>query len=294
MAKLGVITDGISRDFPYALEVMKEHGLQYAELQFLHKKEVGDLDAKQLKETQALINDFDLKVSAISRHNFAGRSVFDVEVGDAWYQGHMEKLKRCIEMAQLLDAPIVRTMSFKKEMIIFGDNGAEEWNVANGAWDKTVELFRPIVELAQQENITLAVETGNNAIITSTALGKKLIDDLGTNHLKIMWDPANSLFCHENPTEALKNLEGGYLGHVHMKDINVFIEQARISNCPLGQGQMAQHLPAIAQWLEENYDGAISLESVYRPQGGSFEEGFRSSINIFKNQFAGIKQTEMA
>ena len=46
MAKLGVITDGISRDLERALEVMKEAELEYAELQYLWDKEVGDHDAE--------------------------------------------------------------------------------------------------------------------------------------------------------------------------------------------------------------------------------------------------------
>ena len=33
--KIGVITDGISRDFEHALKVMDEFGLEYAELQFV-------------------------------------------------------------------------------------------------------------------------------------------------------------------------------------------------------------------------------------------------------------------
>ena len=43
MAKLGVITDGISRDLRHALGVMREVGLTHAELQFIGEKEVGDL-----------------------------------------------------------------------------------------------------------------------------------------------------------------------------------------------------------------------------------------------------------
>ena len=39
--KLGVITDGISRDFERALAVMDEFGLDHAELQYLWDKEVG-------------------------------------------------------------------------------------------------------------------------------------------------------------------------------------------------------------------------------------------------------------
>ena len=35
MAKLGVIADGISQNFEYALDVMNEFELEYAELQFL-------------------------------------------------------------------------------------------------------------------------------------------------------------------------------------------------------------------------------------------------------------------
>jgi glyoxylase-like metal-dependent hydrolase (beta-lactamase superfamily II) len=53
--KLGVITDGISRDFAHALEVMDEFGLDHAELQFLWAKEVGDLDAGERKRALELI-----------------------------------------------------------------------------------------------------------------------------------------------------------------------------------------------------------------------------------------------
>ena len=40
--KTGVICDGISRDLDHALTVMSEFDLEYAELQFVWDKEVGD------------------------------------------------------------------------------------------------------------------------------------------------------------------------------------------------------------------------------------------------------------
>ena len=52
MRKLGTITDGISRDFEYALDVMVETGLEYVELQYLWKKQVGDLTDRDLKRVQ--------------------------------------------------------------------------------------------------------------------------------------------------------------------------------------------------------------------------------------------------
>ena len=72
MAKLGVITDGISLDLEHALRVMQKNGLNQAELQFLGDKEVGDLSADELMKTKQLVDQYDMKISCISRHNFAG------------------------------------------------------------------------------------------------------------------------------------------------------------------------------------------------------------------------------
>ena len=55
MTKLGVITDGISREFEHALAVMNEFGLEYAELQFVWDKEVGDHSDAQIARMQELI-----------------------------------------------------------------------------------------------------------------------------------------------------------------------------------------------------------------------------------------------
>ena len=288
MAKLGVITDGISTDFEHALKVMSENGLDQAELQYLWDKEVGDMSKSEIDKTEELLKKYNMEVSCISRHNFAGIGVHEVSIGDSTYDHHMEKLKECIDMAHKLGSALVRIMSFRKEMVLFGEQGAEKWNVSDGAWNKLVELLTPVVQLAKESDIMLVVETGNNAMITSCYLGRNLIDDLETKHLKVLWDPANALYCGENPSEnALDSMRGGYLGHVHMKDVEVTIHQATIKCVALGAGQMAPHLQKIADRLNEiGYDGAMSLESVFRPSEGDFEDGFRESVSVFKTLYS--------
>ena len=64
-----VITDGISRDFEHALNVMAEFELEYAELQYLWDKEVGDLDAGEIQRAKSLLEARQMKVACISRHN---------------------------------------------------------------------------------------------------------------------------------------------------------------------------------------------------------------------------------
>ena len=50
---------------------------------------------------------------------------------------------------------------------------------------------------------------------------------------------------------------------------------------------MAPYLPQIAAALRaDGYAVSISLESVYRPPGGSFEDGFRASVGALQELFA--------
>ncbi|TFH37711.1 MAG: sugar phosphate isomerase/epimerase [Anaerolineales bacterium] len=284
--KLGVITDGINLDHEEALKDMNETDLAYAELQFIWDKEIGDQTPEELQKIKGLITNYNVKVPCITRHNFVGMLVMATEPEDEAYQKHFEGLKRCIKIAKELGSPLVRIMSFRKEMIIFGHNGAEKWVASTGSWEKLLKLMEAPVALAEDEGITLAVETGNNAMITSGWLGRKLIDDLGTKNLKIIWDIPNTLYCTEIPyPDAYEEIKD-YLGHIHIKDCRSNISRATVEFCPLGEGDLAFYLENIAGALrKDNYQGVISYESVYRPDNGTFEDGFRKSLPVFKQIF---------
>jgi sugar phosphate isomerase/epimerase len=286
--KLGVITDGISRDFAHALRVMDEFGLEFAELQFIEDKEVGDLDRAERARALDLVKKHGKTVSCISRHLFAGMPMATSKPGDELHTKHMDALKRCIEMAHEFDCPNVRIMTGKKEMILWGLNGAEKWNVAHGAWDAQLPLIAPAVDVAKAEGITLVVETGNGTMINSCWTARKLIDDLGAKGaLKILWDPANNCWAHEIAwPDGYEVMKGGYLGHIHIKDVQVDTPKATLEVRPMLQGQLADQFQPMADALRaDGYDGAISFESVYHPGNGDFEAGFRQCIGDFKRLF---------
>lgn len=288
--KLGVITDGISdginRDLEHALQVMTEARLPYAELQFVWDKEIGDQTPEEIQKIKELVGRYKAQVSCITRHNFSGLSVMTTTSNDEAFQKHLEGFKRCLRIAKELGTNLVRTMSYRKEMILFGYNGADKWVTSQGAWDKLLKLMEIPVRLAEDAGITLVVETGNNAMITSGFLAKKFIDDLGSTHMKLMWDPANSLYCADVPYPDAYEQIKGCLGHVHIKDCKVDIARATVRFCPLGEGQMAPYLEGIAAALKrDKFQGVVSLESVYRPDNGTFEDGFRKSLATFKKLF---------
>ena len=138
-------------------------------------------------------------MSCISRHVFGGLALGDLSLDRARLSENTSPhSNRCIDMAQALDCPLVRIMSFKKEMILFGSHGAEEWNVAQGAWDKARELIGGAAQIAEDRDITLVVETGNNAPNQLRLPGAQAwLDDVGSERLKVMWDPANALYSME-------------------------------------------------------------------------------------------------
>jgi sugar phosphate isomerase/epimerase len=283
MYNFGVITDGISMDLEDAFKVLVEAGLRHAELQFLWGKEAGDQTAEEIRRIKQLKESYGMQISCISRHVFAGLPVMTTSAGDEQYRRHLVGLKSCIQMAKELECRLVRIMSFRKEMIIFGFNGAEQWVASSGSWEKLLALMEPPVRLAEREGITLVVETGNNAMINSGALAKRLVEDLGSRHLRILWDIPNTLYSAEIPyPDAYKEIRD-YLGHVHIKDCRVNIARATVRFCALGEGHMAPYLDGIFSSLrKDGYSGSISYESVYRPEGGTFADGFRESLPTLK------------
>ncbi len=285
--KLGVICDGISRDLAHTLNVMDEFGLEYAELQFVGDTEVGDHSKQEIAEIKALLEGHGKPVSCLSRHIFAGMTTAN-RPGDELHVKHMDALKRVIEMAHEVGSPLVRIMSSKKEQILWGKNGAEKWNVANGAWDTLPPLVAPAVELARAEGLTLVVETGNGTMVNSNYTARRLIDDLDAKDtLMVLWDPANNCWCHEAAyPDGYDEVRDGYLGHVHIKDVQVDTPRALLEVREMGKGQLAdQFRPMAAAMKADDYDGVISFESVYHPGNGDFEAGFRQSIELFKEIF---------
>ncbi|MDC0056913.1 sugar phosphate isomerase/epimerase [Alphaproteobacteria bacterium] len=285
--KLGVICDGISRNLEHALTVMDEFDLKYAELQFVGDTEVGDHSKEEVLEIKNILNKHNKPVSCLSRHVFAGLTSKTVP-GDPDHQKHMDALKRVMDMAHELGSPLVRILTNKKEQILWGKNGAEKWNVAKGAWDSLPPIVAPAVELAKKENLKLVVETGNGTMVNSSYTARKLIDELDAkDFLKVLWDPGNNCWCHETAyPDGYNEIKDGYIGHIHIKDVQVDTPRATLEVKKMGEGQLADSFQPIADALrEDNYDGVISLESVYHNGNGNFEDGFRSCIGFFKKIF---------
>ncbi len=87
-------------------------------------------------------------------------------------------------------------------------------------------------------------------------------------------------------TDGYEALGVDAIRHIHIKDCVVDMPKATVHFREMGTGQMAQYFEPLAAALKrDGYAGGISLESVYRPEGGDFEAGFRASVEKFKQLF---------
>ena len=191
-----------------------------------------------------------------------------------------------IELAKLLDCHMIRSLVFSKQACLWGAGGAEFRNGYNNkSWPKMLRLFEPLVQMAEDADMDIVFETGVNTVLTSGWLNRKFVEDMGSKHLKIIWDPANMLINREYPPEVYEEIKD-LIGHVHIKDGIYDANRSTITATAVGQGDMKRYMEDIAKWLKrDGYDGVVSIENFYIPEGKTTEEGYLAGVNEFKRIF---------
>ena len=147
--------------------------------------------------------------------------------------------------------------------------------------------MRPPVEVAESAGVQLVVEILLKGMVTSGKLAMKLIEEIGSPALKVLWDPCNALYFNEKAyPDGYEAMQPKYLGHVHIKDAIVDIPSATMDITEVGKGDMSQYLDRIAKRLKaDQYGGHIFLENIHRPANGSAEDAFRASARTLKAVF---------
>lgn len=157
-------------------------------------------------------------------------------------------------------------------------NAADMWkghpeNSSLEAWKDMIVSMKEIVKIAEEFNVCIGIEPEFANIIDSPQNARRLLDELGSKHLKIILDPANLFNPPDVPhmkeiiKEAFDLLKNDIvMGHA--KDFRV--ENNQIVHVPAGQGildydfylQLLEDfdVPLIIHGLkEEEVDSAINF-----------------------------------
>ena len=94
--------------------------------------------------------------------------------------------------------------------------------------------------------------------------------------MRACWDPGNAMFAGENPYPEGYEAVRPFVAHVHVKDA-VTGPDGNPKWSVVGEGAIdyGAHFDALRR---DGYPGWISLETHYRPEGGTPEEGSRACL----------------
>lgn len=230
--KYAIITDQIDQKLRVACKQIKEEGYRYVELHNVFGKSIEECSEAECNVIKEILEEYQLEVVNIASTVFFlcplfenyQVSLFNEEFhaikGDVKY--HLAMLHNACKIAKKLNCKTIRIFPFR-----YPDN--EDIVIVGTKQDQKVivENFKKAVKIAKFYDVTLVVENCPYSHCPKGEMTLDLIKAVNDEHLKLLWDPANSYRAekHKVPKEYIgRSLIEEYelikeeIAHVHLKN----------------------------------------------------------------------------
>jgi len=270
--RISVINDEISQYFGHACEIAAhEFGMGWIELRGMWKKNICNLDEKEVAEARRILEKYQLKVTDIASPLFkvdwpgAPKSKFSESKSfgaDFSWKQQDEVLDRAIEMAKAFQTDRVRCFDF--------------WRLEDQAPYRSAinEKLRDAAGKAEKNGIILVLENESACNTATGAEATKVLSAVQTPSFMLNWDPGNAAAAGETPfPDGYNLLPKDRIGHCHCKD--AVKKGKKYDWAPMGGGLIdwAGQFKALKR---DGYQFAVSLETHWGG-GGSPEQSSRQS-----------------
>lgn len=230
--------DEIADDLDEQVALLNQLGVRFIEFRSAWGINVLQLSDEQLATVKQTLDAAGISVSSI------GSPIGKISITDD-FEPHLDAMRRALHVADHLGAPNIRIFSF---FIPEGDDPAIHR-------DEVHRRMRALVELAAQSDVRLLHENEKEIYGDLPERCKDLADTFGSDHFKLIFDPANYVQCGVRPFDQAWPLVGDQVVYLHVKDA--------VANTPdvvpagEGDGQLREVLTALKA---KNYDGFMSIE----------------------------------
>jgi sugar phosphate isomerase/epimerase len=212
---LSALSDEIAPELEAALRVLAEEGIPSVELRTVFGKNVLELTDAEADRCRAMVQAAGLGVSGVASP--VGKSELGRPAG--YEEG---RLARALELARRLGTSRVRVFSF------YPDPGTEP----EAALEEAVRRIRAWVRRAEAAGVLLLLENEVGLVGDVPARCGRILEEVGSPHLRFAWDPANFVRSGvARPFAAGWALLGSYVACAHVKDC-----RADGTHTPAGQG----------------------------------------------------------
>jgi sugar phosphate isomerase/epimerase len=130
----------------------------------------------------------------------------------------------------------------------------QNWEETEESFKKVVATLKDIGKLAQEYNLTVAVEN-HGGLMRPAAGCRKLLEEVGMENVKLNYDPANFLYFGEDPLDALDEVLPLTV-FTHFKSVKY--ENGKPKYCRIKEGVI--DYKEIFKRLLSVYDGYLGLE----------------------------------
>jgi L-ribulose-5-phosphate 3-epimerase len=270
--RISVINDEISQDFGRSCEVAaREFGMSWIELRGMWKKNIVNLDEKEIAEAKRILEKYQLKVTDIAsplfkvdwpgapKSEFSEKNSFGANFS---LEQQDEVLERAIEMAKAFQTDRVRCFDF--------------WRLKDPVPYRSAinDKLREAAGKAEKKGIILLLENEQSCNTATAAEAVKVLDAVRSPSFMLNWDAGNAAASGEIPyPDGYNLLPKDRIGHCHCKD--VVKKGKKYDWAPMGEGiiDWAGQFKALKR---DGYRFAVSLETHWN-SGGSPEESSRQS-----------------
>ena len=250
MFQLSVMTDEISQDFDRAIQVCQEYELPLVELRSVWEKPPQDLaNDEDMGKMKAVLDAAGMGVSCIAS------PFLKCDLGNAdQYAENLDILRNCIKLAHFFDCRIIRGFTF--------------WRTGgpDTVWQQLLDAYDEPVKILEAEDCYIGIENESSTHIGSAAELQRFLGDLNTPRVAAIWDAANEVYAEggELPFPDAFNRVRDKIIHVHIKDA-VKVEDGEAECVPVGEGGYIDYPAQFQELIDMGYDGAVSLETHWRP-----------------------------
>ena len=225
-----------------------EKGIDAIEVRLHKGNTFFDLSEEEVMVAKAYLEDMQITITDLG----TGIALFDYE------PDKILAAKSAVDLALMVNTNSIR--------LFLGQFKTRFSEKSKFNYEGIVESLKEICQYASEKGVEIWIET-HNEFSTGKVL-KELIEDVGYNNIKVIWDIIHPIEFGELPQETLKYL-GDRIAHVHIKD-GIRPEDPDLLNyiyCKLGEGELP--IKEIVNLLEESgYEGYYSLEweNAWRPE----------------------------
>jgi sugar phosphate isomerase/epimerase len=262
--RLTAFADEISPDLNLQLETLTRLGVGGLDLRNVFGKNVSTLSDDDAKDAFRQISDAGIAVACI------GSPVNKVPLQQELFTSELDKLKRCLEVAHIVQAPCLRL--FTPETVQPGAEFATE----------IFDWMTPMVALAEDANIVLLHENDAHFWGAYPECASILFKHFNSPYFRAAFDFANTVLIGFRP---MSDWFPWLLPHLHTLHIKDAIQaEGKVVPAGIGEGQLVDTLRYL---VSQGWSGPLTLEP-HLSAAGAY--GGFSGVELFEVATSSLRE----